>query len=411
MELLDSLLGNRKTIQKFVQNILNKDSADCKIKISNYSRLYDKLTCELMAQGNSTSQTIDLVDNQLYGVCPNCGIVTTGEQLSVCPLIDTMGGDNVRFVSDTGESDRLINGLCKNNKCFCRVILIAWVRKPTKNEKDLSGVIKAEHALFFILQGNQNPILCVIVRKEFVSTLKNKGYYPDENCAAKNAAILMFLKTFFPTSFEEMKTEVHYMVKQRATITSYKEVTEILQNFTDEHWEVPVYLAAWPAPGITNLFDAKLASIYRYVNHPRPKQQGTAYSDNSPERFDISKDFDIPVDFLGKAETVIINYEGPESDEVLNAIVKELTPIFSKKCRVLCYISKVPLIIPSNEPFIGRIRFDPVSLNPVGEFSENVYVDYVVRSKEKGLNYDFTKLGYWAGKVLDRQFVTTICFD
>lgn len=108
----------------FVEN-MKRGPTYSRIDIPAIPEYFDSLTTHLKAQGHSASEITDLIWENLRAICPICCCWTKAEILSGISLISDMGRDRVTMTR-YGMMSRLLDGLCVNQDCSSREILLVW---------------------------------------------------------------------------------------------------------------------------------------------------------------------------------------------------------------------------------------------------------------------------------------------
>ena len=127
MGVFGKLFGEKsqpRTIHEFVSEAV-KGRSNLEIKISDSYDLPTDLMLALEKRGIKQSEAIHIVDARLVGICPDCGLMYTGEWLAHVSSLMTM-----RLASRTaglsGEAGRFQGGKCKNPDCDGKDILVLW---------------------------------------------------------------------------------------------------------------------------------------------------------------------------------------------------------------------------------------------------------------------------------------------
>jgi hypothetical protein len=114
----------RNNFSQFAERAL-KGPADCKIKIAQINELIGQLTQGLELKGASYLEIVKLIEANLLGVCPKCATQSRGgglHMLGTLPTITT----NLFCGGTTGGFERLLQGYCRNEKCWCSDMLVFW---------------------------------------------------------------------------------------------------------------------------------------------------------------------------------------------------------------------------------------------------------------------------------------------
>ena len=173
MGIVDKFIKSRR-IKAFVEKAtVCFSSADCRIKISDIAGMCDALIRGLveLRVGQARLTLNEFVDfpkfkaeatcafeTKLLGVCPECHIVTNGEQLvQMYRLVEEMRKkvDMAKSLSSIGvepssfiakellSSDvelSFLKGKCRNSNCDCEEILIFW--RPHEDKKATNRLAK-----------------------------------------------------------------------------------------------------------------------------------------------------------------------------------------------------------------------------------------------------------------------------
>jgi hypothetical protein len=121
-----------KNIQRFLAEAVDGPST-CIIPIWQFNYLYFALTARLKKKGLTNSKIVDLVDEKLLGVCPDCATPSGGQGLSLKATYDRFGG--VMLTGNTGGMEHLMEGTCRNQDCHSKTIIIFW-----RPDEDLGAV-------------------------------------------------------------------------------------------------------------------------------------------------------------------------------------------------------------------------------------------------------------------------------
>jgi len=124
-----------KSINAFAKQAV-LGSAEIKIPIHEWPKLYNALTDALHRARVNNSTIINLIDNRLIGVCPKCHTWSSGNGLSLIGMQGVISSPFI-FTGNSGGAERLTKGLCRNYSCSCRDIIIFW-----KPDEDLNAIKK-----------------------------------------------------------------------------------------------------------------------------------------------------------------------------------------------------------------------------------------------------------------------------
>lgn len=105
---------------EFVMNAL-KGRAESLINISQLSDFSGGLMQGLQHQERLDEQEFK---ERLHAVCPKCGIRLTGEGIMMVSMIKRF--DNPAFGGGSKKTERILNGLCANEECTSKEIIIEW---------------------------------------------------------------------------------------------------------------------------------------------------------------------------------------------------------------------------------------------------------------------------------------------
>lgn len=150
-----------RRVQAFVAKAV-WNPADCQIEISEIAGwcdafirglvewrvTYIKLTRfgEEVNFPEFKADAIRALETKLLGVCPECHIVTNGEQLiRIYKIVDEMRTKaGPFFVAEELSSgvERFLEGKCRNSNCDCKEILIFW--RPHEDKKATNRLAKME---------------------------------------------------------------------------------------------------------------------------------------------------------------------------------------------------------------------------------------------------------------------------
>ena len=111
-------------VTEFV-NATKNGSAECRIAIKRVPEFLAKL---LVCRDSPDNAWPDLISKCLVGICPECHIESMGQGLLMLKFYMDVGGKRatVRFYGGTGGFLRLTRGLCRNEACSCKEILLSW---------------------------------------------------------------------------------------------------------------------------------------------------------------------------------------------------------------------------------------------------------------------------------------------
>jgi len=115
-------------IEQFIQSTF-RGSVCCRVGIIDVGELVSALQLQFMRQGIPTGKVLELLNQKLVGVCPDCHTNSTGKGLIALHTYREMKnrGTKVVFNGDSGGAERLLEGQCRNQKCSCKVILLNWL--------------------------------------------------------------------------------------------------------------------------------------------------------------------------------------------------------------------------------------------------------------------------------------------
>lgn len=108
----------------FVEN-MKKGPTYSRIEIPAIVEYWNSITTHLKEQGYSASKITDLIWKNLRGICPVCCVWTKAEILYEVRFISVVGRDHVTYTR-YGMKSRLLDGLCVNQDCLSREILLIW---------------------------------------------------------------------------------------------------------------------------------------------------------------------------------------------------------------------------------------------------------------------------------------------
>ena len=119
-----------KDIKSFVENIRLK-STYCKINISQIEEFMMEVGIHFIGEKSMENREfLNLLVNSLYGLCPNCGIKTTGDVLwTVCGIKNqTINTIDVPTLMMGGQIaiKQLVKGKCVKLTCNSKKIEIHW---------------------------------------------------------------------------------------------------------------------------------------------------------------------------------------------------------------------------------------------------------------------------------------------
>ncbi len=135
-------------IDEFINNALQRKSAECRIKIKQFQALYKALGEGLKSQGFPISEIIDMRWLNLHGICPECRGLIYGSELGKLFMImvdaERMGWDRI-YIRGPGRALRFCKeGFCLNKSCPSAEIILSW--QPCyewfKEKRDAEGLIR-----------------------------------------------------------------------------------------------------------------------------------------------------------------------------------------------------------------------------------------------------------------------------
>ena len=132
-------------IDEFIDSALQGKPAECCINIVQFQELYGALGEGLKSQGISGSEVVDMQWLNLKGVCPRCGWIIAGDDLGGSWWMPGHIGSDSTIVYGTGRILRFSEGLCPNERCSSREVVLSWqpFHSLFKEKKDVLGLIEA----------------------------------------------------------------------------------------------------------------------------------------------------------------------------------------------------------------------------------------------------------------------------
>src|SRR4030042_514253 len=131
-------------IDEFIDSALQGKPAECRINIVQFQGLYTALGEGLKSQGIPTSEIVDIQWLNLKGVCPRCGWIIAGDDLGGSWWMPGHIGSDSTIVYGTGRILRFSEGLCPNERCSSREVVLSWqpFHSLFKEKKDVLGLIE-----------------------------------------------------------------------------------------------------------------------------------------------------------------------------------------------------------------------------------------------------------------------------
>lgn len=125
-------MNNELQVEEFLQNALNGPVC-CRVKILCMGSFVSTLELQLMQQGVSAGEALEILNKKLVGVCPDCRLQSAGKGLAVLESYRAMQeqGVNVDFGQGSEEVKRILRGNCRNKKCSSKSILLYWRPEAT----------------------------------------------------------------------------------------------------------------------------------------------------------------------------------------------------------------------------------------------------------------------------------------
>jgi hypothetical protein len=112
-------------VDSFVQRAL-KGPASSSAELSRVGDLVIALARQLEKKNRKVpkSEILNLVNTKLLGICPKCGVITSGETLS---FLGALRNEEKKLPSEVnGGIKRLSRGYCRNEACPCTYLMIFW---------------------------------------------------------------------------------------------------------------------------------------------------------------------------------------------------------------------------------------------------------------------------------------------
>ncbi|RLC64018.1 MAG: hypothetical protein DRI01_04195 [Chloroflexi bacterium] len=113
-------------IDEFVRSAF-EGPAYCYIKVSQIGKLYDALAKQLVKRGMETSEVVELLDDNILGLCPKCGAMFAGEGIALVAMIQDGSfsfREKIVYSATSQKAKSLVEGHCPN--CSSENIIICW---------------------------------------------------------------------------------------------------------------------------------------------------------------------------------------------------------------------------------------------------------------------------------------------
>lgn len=114
------------TISEFIESMKSGPIISL-VPILDIPNYYDSIIQYLRNTGLSGEEldTELRIKNSLRAICPMCDAWADGTLLNMLSLIKSTPKENV-LLTNYGAKSRLLNGLCQNEDCSCKDILLIW---------------------------------------------------------------------------------------------------------------------------------------------------------------------------------------------------------------------------------------------------------------------------------------------
>jgi len=125
-------MNNELQIEEFLKNALSSPVC-CRVKILRMGSFVSALELQLMQQGASAGEALEILNKKLVGVCPDCRLQSAGKGLAVLENYRAMQeqGANVDFRQGSEEVKRIFKGNCRDKKCSSKSIFLYWRPETT----------------------------------------------------------------------------------------------------------------------------------------------------------------------------------------------------------------------------------------------------------------------------------------
>jgi hypothetical protein len=110
-------------IDSFVKDALEEGHVEKQITISALTDYSDALLQAFEEQGWLLLDEQEFKE-RLHAVCPECGVRLTGEGILMVSMLKRF--DNPVLGGGGAKTERILNGLCANEGCKSREIIIEW---------------------------------------------------------------------------------------------------------------------------------------------------------------------------------------------------------------------------------------------------------------------------------------------
>jgi len=115
------------SIEDFIDSVVSGDlTAECLIQITDYQHLYDRLAEDLKKFWPSDFRVPETLWDCLSGTCPKCGKILDGPQLTALGQLRQSNSPAAAQARMTPIALRFGQGLCPNEKCSSREVIILW---------------------------------------------------------------------------------------------------------------------------------------------------------------------------------------------------------------------------------------------------------------------------------------------